>query len=175
MRLMLVLGLLLTMLFSVFAAPVRHRPGIVKAKASVSTGPRRPANRSEAKELAQTGRSGKANVRRVVARRMVHGHWVQVSRIVRAKTVPVVPPHPDPDRLREIQKALADKGYFKGDVNGVWNADSVAALKQFQTDKNLSPDGKISALSLIGLGLGPKHEGNVATLSSDKTQQISPQ
>lgn len=62
------------------------------------------------------------------------------------------------ERYSEIQKALAEKGYFKGEPNGVWGADSVTALRQFQTENNLTPDGKIGARSLIGLGLGPKHE-----------------
>ena len=66
--------------------------------------------------------------------------------------------HPDPSRYAEIQKALADRGYFKGDVNGKWGDDSVDALKRFQTDQKLDPDGKINSLSLIGLGLGPKHD-----------------
>jgi peptidoglycan hydrolase-like protein with peptidoglycan-binding domain len=113
-----------------------------------------------------------------MVRQMVRGHWVNVSRVVRVKPVPVEPPHPDADRLKEIQKALADRGYFKGEVNGVWNADSVAALKQFQTEKNLPvADGKISALSLIGLGLGPKHDGSVAAVprAMDKPQQNIPQ
>jgi peptidoglycan hydrolase-like protein with peptidoglycan-binding domain len=107
---------------------------------------------------------------------MVHGQWVNVSHVVRVKAAPVVPPHPDADRLREIQKALADKGYFKGDLNGVWNADSVAALKQFQTDQKLTVDGKINSLSLIGLGLGPKHESSVAAAPpSEKPQENIPQ
>jgi hypothetical protein len=63
---------------------------------------------------------------------------------------------PTPDRYREIQQALADKGYLKSEPNGVWDDQSAEALKQFQTDKHLSPTGKISALSLIHLGLGPK-------------------
>jgi hypothetical protein len=66
--------------------------------------------------------------------------------------------HPDPERYQEIQKALADRGYFKGDVNGQWGDDSVDALKRFQADSKLPDDGKINALSLIGLGLGPKHD-----------------
>ncbi len=114
-------------------------------------------------------------MRRVLVKQMVHGRLVTVSRVVRVKVVPIVPPHPDPDRLREIQKAMADKGYFKGEVNGVWNADSVEALKRFQADRNLTADGKISALSLIGLGLGPKHEGTVASLPSQKPQENIPQ
>jgi peptidoglycan hydrolase-like protein with peptidoglycan-binding domain len=63
---------------------------------------------------------------------------------------------PTPDRYREIQQALVDKGYLKSEPNGVWDAQSSEALKQFQTDKNLSATGKLSSASLIGLGLGPK-------------------
>ena len=63
---------------------------------------------------------------------------------------------PSPDRYKQIQQALADKGYFKGDVNGQWGTDSTEALRRFQSDQNLEPDGKLGSLSLIALGLGPK-------------------
>ena len=63
---------------------------------------------------------------------------------------------PTPDRYKEIQQALVEKGYFQGPVDGAWNAGSVDALKRFQKDQNLDSDGKIGALSLIALGLGPK-------------------
>ena len=63
---------------------------------------------------------------------------------------------PTTDRYKEIQQALADKGYFQGPVDGAWNPGSVEALKRFQKDQNLDPDGKIGSLSLIALGLGPK-------------------
>lgn len=36
------------------------------------------------------------------------------------------------------------------------------ALKRFQADQNLDADGKIGALSLIALGLGPKRESAAA-------------
>lgn len=80
-----------------------------------------------------------------------------------AKPGPSYQLHPDPERYQEIQKALADRGYFKGDVNGVWGDDSTDALKRFQSDQKLPDDGKISALTLIGLGLGPKHDGKLVT------------
>ncbi len=70
--------------------------------------------------------------------------------------------HPDADRYQQIQQALTDKGYFKGDVNGQWSDDSVDALKRFQADQKLEPDGKINSLTLIGLGLGPKRDGTTA-------------
>jgi peptidoglycan hydrolase-like protein with peptidoglycan-binding domain len=63
---------------------------------------------------------------------------------------------PTPERYKEIQQALASKGYYQGEANGTWGTDSVEALKRFQAEQNLTPDGKIGSLSLIALGLGPK-------------------
>ena len=63
---------------------------------------------------------------------------------------------PAPDRLKAIQQALADKGYFQGTPDGTWGPDSTEALKRFQRQENLDADGKLSALSLMALGLGPR-------------------
>jgi peptidoglycan hydrolase-like protein with peptidoglycan-binding domain len=63
---------------------------------------------------------------------------------------------PTKDRYQQIQQALASKGYYSGEPNGAWGPDSVEALKRFQADQNLAPDGKLGSLSLIALGLGPK-------------------
>jgi hypothetical protein len=66
---------------------------------------------------------------------------------------------PTPDRYREIQQALAAKGYLNAeDATGVWNQNSVDALKRFQAEQKIVSTGKINSLSLIALGLGPKHE-----------------
>jgi Putative peptidoglycan binding domain len=77
--------------------------------------------------------------------------------------------HPDPERYQQIQQALAERGYFKGQVNGEWGDDSVDALKRFQADQKLDNDGKINALTLTGLGLGPRHEGAAVTSPSTAT------
>jgi len=63
---------------------------------------------------------------------------------------------PTKERYQQIQQALASKGYFPGEPNGVWGQDSMEALKRFQAEQNLTPDGKLTSLSLIALGLGPK-------------------
>ena len=84
-----------------------------------------------------------------------------------AKRVAVQQQQPTSDRYREIQQALADKGYFHGAPDGAWNGESVDALKRFQKDQNLDPDGKIGALSLMALGLGPKH--GVPSAQASKT------
>ncbi len=66
---------------------------------------------------------------------------------------------PTPERYKEIQQALASKGYLQtGSPNGVWDNSSVLALKKFQQDQNLEPSGKIDSLSLIALGLGPRRD-----------------
>src|SRR5271157_28446 len=66
---------------------------------------------------------------------------------------------PTPQRYKEIQDALAAKGYLKPeDANGTWTPASVDALKKFQAGQNLDSTGKINSLSLIALGLGPKRE-----------------
>jgi hypothetical protein len=70
---------------------------------------------------------------------------------------------PTAARYKEIQQALADKGYLKTEPTGVWDAQSEEALKQFQTEKNLQPTGKINSSSLIGLGLGPKPPEPITT------------
>ena len=56
---------------------------------------------------------------------------------------------PEPQRYQEIQSALAEKGYFKGTPTGVWDSDSQAALRRFQSDQNLEPTGKLDSLSLM--------------------------
>lgn len=58
----------------------------------------------------------------------------------------------------EIQQALIAKGYLNGPATGVWGPESVEALKRFQQNQTLDPTGKLNSLSLIALGLGPKHE-----------------
>jgi peptidoglycan hydrolase-like protein with peptidoglycan-binding domain len=70
---------------------------------------------------------------------------------------------PDPERYKEIQQSLADKGYFAGPVTGTWGPGSVEALKRFQRDQNIGDDGKLGSLSLIALGLGPKRGTSGAT------------
>jgi hypothetical protein len=66
---------------------------------------------------------------------------------------------PSPDRYREIQQALTSKGYLQAEqATGIWDQNSVDALKRFQAEQNLDATGKLNSLSLIAMGLGPKHD-----------------
>jgi peptidoglycan hydrolase-like protein with peptidoglycan-binding domain len=66
---------------------------------------------------------------------------------------------PTPDRYREIQLALVEAGYLKAAPTGLWDVQSEEALRRFQQDQKLQASGKLDALSLIRLGLGPKRPG----------------
>ena len=66
---------------------------------------------------------------------------------------------PTKERYKQIQEALASKGYLApAETTGQWTNASINALKRFQANQNLEANGKINSLSLIALGLGPKHE-----------------
>lgn len=114
---------------------------------AAQTSSKKPAPASKSKVAARNGKASSATRKRRVRR--AAGPSYQM--------------HPDPERYQQIQQALADRGYFKGQVNGQWGDDSVDALKRFQADQKLGTDGKINSLTLNGLGLGPKHDGGVPT------------
>ena len=78
---------------------------------------------------------------------------------------------PTPQRYKEIQQVLADKGYFKGQVDGNWGPSSIDALKRFQHDQSLAEDGKIGSLSLMALGLGPKRVAHAEPAPQPKPPQ----
>ena len=79
------------------------------------------------------------------------------KRVVRPRTQQ----KPTPERYTEIQEALIGRGHLQGSATGVWGTDSVAALKAFQESQKLEATGKIDALSLIRLGLGPKRDAGL--------------
>jgi len=69
---------------------------------------------------------------------------------------------PTQDRYAEIERALADRGYLQKEPDGKWDQRSADALKKFQGEQNLRADGKLGAMSLIALGLGPKRTAPAA-------------
>ena len=71
---------------------------------------------------------------------------------------------PTPDRISEIQQALAKEGSFTGKPNGKWDASTVEAMKKFQSAHGLNPSGKLDALTLQKLGLGAKTAGVAAPI-----------
>jgi peptidoglycan hydrolase-like protein with peptidoglycan-binding domain len=71
---------------------------------------------------------------------------------------------PGPDRITEIQQALAKDGSFPGTPNGKWDDTTVAAMRKFQDAHGLNPSGKLDAKTLQKLGLGSQTAGVAAPL-----------
>lgn len=63
----------------------------------------------------------------------------------------------DSERATEIQNALIQQKYLKGEPSRQWDAQTEVAMRQYQTDHGwqtkLTPDSR----ALISLGLGPHH------------------
>jgi peptidoglycan hydrolase-like protein with peptidoglycan-binding domain len=66
---------------------------------------------------------------------------------------------PAPERVSEIQTALARDGSFSGKPNGKWDASTVDAMKKYQEAHGLNPSGKLDAKTLQKLGLGSQTAG----------------
>ncbi|HXZ12947.1 MAG TPA: peptidoglycan-binding domain-containing protein [Candidatus Sulfotelmatobacter sp.] len=66
---------------------------------------------------------------------------------------------PTPDRISEIQSALARGGYYEGDPSGKWDAKTIGAMQKFQSANGIEPNGKLDAISLQKLGLGSDTAG----------------
>ena len=69
---------------------------------------------------------------------------------------------PTPDRVGEIQAALAKNNSYDGVPTGKWDASTADALRKYQSAHGLSPTGKLDALTLQKLGLGSETAGVAA-------------
>lgn len=103
--------------------------------------------------------AGKKNTKRTRAARRPAGPARQMA--------------PTPERYREVQEALARHGYYSGPTDGNWTGECVESLKRFQSDRNLGADGKLGALSLIALGLGPNQETAAETTSRSASPAVA--
>jgi hypothetical protein len=123
------------------ARAVAHKAPAAQVKAPVS------AHKTLAKPATKAG-AGRPVVRRTGTRQ------VRTATAWRPRQVV-----PSPERYKEIQDALASRGYLQPEqATGVWDQNSVDALKRFQDEQKLESSGKLNSLSLIALGLGPKHD-----------------
>ncbi len=65
---------------------------------------------------------------------------------------------PTPERYKQIEQALAARGYLREEPSGKWTPGAAEALRNFQSDNKLPPTGRLDARSLAGLGLATSHE-----------------
>jgi hypothetical protein len=139
---------------SLIVADTTTAPATTKKKSTAKKGS------STAKKGTTTGkRATSAKGRTTASRPPAHTRQVQ----------------PTPERYKEIQQALAGKGYLKTEPSGTWNQESVEALRRFQEDQNITASGKIDSLSLIALGLGPKRTTSAVQPAPSEPPELKPE
>ena len=80
---------------------------------------------------------------------------------------------PTPDRVSEIQQALAKDGSYTGTSNGQWDDSTQEALRKFQESHGLNPTGKLDAKSLQQLGLGSSTAGVAPPSPSNTASKLT--
>ncbi|MCS7024522.1 MAG: peptidoglycan-binding protein [Bryobacteraceae bacterium] len=114
----------------------------------------RPSNNGSARAVTQKAPApGKKQTARQTAKKTRPARRTTPAA---TRSYATVQQQPTPERYREIQQALIDRGYLQGEATGHWNQDCTEALRRFQRDQKLEASGKLDSLSLIALGLGPK-------------------
>jgi hypothetical protein len=73
--------------------------------------------------------------------------------------IPTVTPRPksikiEASRVLQIQQALANRGFYSGEMTGVYDAATVEAMRQFQAKEKIHVTGYPTAHALKRLGLG---------------------
>jgi peptidoglycan hydrolase-like protein with peptidoglycan-binding domain len=81
---------------------------------------------------------------------------------------------PAPERISEIQAALAKDGSFDGKPSGKWDASTVDAMKKFQEAHGLNPSGKLDAKTLQKLGLGSQTAGLAPPMPPVSSSSLAP-
>ena len=153
------------LIFAAMAAGVWSLPALAAA-ASAQTSSATPVHKKSSSATAHsssassTVSSKKATVsaskKTATSVKASHSKASRKSKRVRGQEAPT------PERINEIQEALASKGAFTGTPTGQWDDSTVNAMKKFQSSHGLDPTGKLDALTLQKLGLGSQTAGLAA-------------
>ena len=76
------------------------------------------------------------------------------------------------DEVKKIQKKLADLGFYKGSVDGIFGQQTQSAVKSFQRSVGLTADGIAGSATLLYLGLGGSSSSNSTTYSDADVQLL---
>ena len=80
----------------------------------------------------------------------------------------------DKSVVMQVQKALNDKGFDPGRIDGVWRPETVAAIKEFQQKNDLKPDGKLDRQTVAALGLSKEEPTTTGSdASSDRAEEVA--
>jgi peptidoglycan hydrolase-like protein with peptidoglycan-binding domain len=60
-----------------------------------------------------------------------------------------------PQAVKMVQQGLRQQGAYNGEIDGVWGADSQAALERFQQTHGLQVTGQLNQATIATLGIPP--------------------
>jgi len=130
-----------------------QRSGEDAAASKKSTGTTKRKRRSTSQQATHKASSAHTSqarsTRRPTTRHLSKAQLAAAARRRRAQL------RPQPERIGEIQQALAQAGYFKGQPNGHWDDQTREAMRRYQADHGFPVTGLPEAKSLMKLGLGP--------------------
>lgn len=135
------------------AKPSKHHPASGKSGANKST-PASSGKSAGSKSTAAEASSGKSGKRASSKSSSRHAPGQKA---------------PTPERITEIQQALAKNGALVGEPSGKWDDSTTDGMRKFQAAHGLNPTGKLDALTLRQLGLGSSTAGMGAPTISSKT------
>lgn len=123
----------------------------------------------ESRPLPSPQKGKRSALRRVAAQKGKSSRSSRRSaRSRRVRRVAIVPGGRIPrERVLEIQNALIARGYLEGPPSGVYDAETVSAMKRFQQAENLDVTGYPTAHALRRLGLRPGPNGSASAADSE--------
>lgn len=105
----------------------------------------------------------------ILAGALLAGSAIGPAALAQAVAPPAYVQPLNPSAVRMVQDHLRQAGDYTGRVDGVWGADSQAALERFQQTHGLQVTGQLNQVTVTTLGLAPGDllaAGSSATPSS---------
>lgn len=75
------------------------------------------------------------------------------------------------DTIRNAQQSLKDKGLYDGPVDGINGPLTRAAVKKYQQQQNITPDGRLGPKTLDTLGVKNSGAGTEFKTSGEQTKR----
>lgn len=77
------------------------------------------------------------------------------------------------EEVQMIQKSLFEKGFYTGEMDGIFGNATVKAVKDFQINSGLGVDGVVGKETLLALGRSDSTDGNPSRYSRSLSMSAS--